>query len=49
MTPPEPVSIEVAKHPDPLILTNGVDAGSEDWLSRTRSKLEANHDHYDTE
>lgn len=37
------------KLPDPPLLTDGKDPKFEDWLSKMRSKLSANEDHYPTE
>lgn len=37
------------KLPDPPILTNGKDPKFPDWLSKMKSKLQANRDHYDSE
>ena len=48
-TTPDAQSRKTTKLPDPDRLTDGKEPKFEDWLSRMKSKLAANADHYETE
>ena len=46
---PQPATTKSAKIPDPLVFTSAEGDDIDNWLSKMRSKLTANADHYNTE
>src|SRR5271168_3581402 len=46
---PAPAAVKSAKIPDPPVFTGAEDDDIDNWLSKMRSKLTANADHYNTE